>query len=73
MSKILFNFYKTFLSPLFKFLFGGGCRFSPTCSEYFDESCQKFGFLRGSFLGTKRLLKCHPWGGSGFDPVPSKF
>ncbi len=45
------------------------CRFRPTCSEYSMEAFQRLGFLKGTFLTMKRLLRCHPWGGHGFDPV----
>ncbi|MGD9810318.1 MAG: membrane protein insertion efficiency factor YidD [Sphingobium sp.] len=46
------------------------CRYHPSCSQYAIEALQKYGALRGSWLALKRLLRCHPWGGSGFDPVP---
>lgn len=63
------RFYKKHISePLVK-SFGGGCRFTPTCSEYTIEALEKYGFLKGIFLGVKRLLKCHPLGGLGYDPV----
>jgi len=73
MFKNLFSFYKKTLSLSLKTTFGGGCRFSPTCSEYFTLSCRRFGFLKGTLLGFKRFLRCHPWGNFGFDPVPLKF
>ncbi len=50
---------------------GSGCRFTPTCSAYFLEAVETFGIARGSWLGVKRLGRCHPWGGHGFDPVPN--
>ena len=46
------------------------CRFTPTCSEYMRQAIVKHGPIKGLWLGTKRLLRCHPWGGSGYDPVP---
>lgn len=46
------------------------CRYLPSCSEYMIEAVQKHGAIKGGWLGTKRLLRCHPWGGSGYDPVP---
>jgi putative membrane protein insertion efficiency factor len=46
------------------------CRFQPSCSAYAIGALQRYGALRGSLLAAKRLLRCHPWGGSGYDPVP---
>lgn len=46
------------------------CRFTPTCSHYAIDAFSKYGIIKGFFLTTKRLLRCHPWGGSGHDPVP---
>jgi putative membrane protein insertion efficiency factor len=48
------------------------CRFAPTCSEYALDALNRFGALRGTYLTTRRVLRCHPWGGSGFDPVPDR-
>ncbi len=48
------------------------CRHVPTCSQYMIEAIQIHGVIKGIFLGTKRLLKCHPWGTHGYDPVPPK-
>ncbi len=64
--------YKKFISPTLEALFGKACRFTPTCSQYTIEALEKYGAVRGLNLGIKRFLKCHPWGGSGFDPVPLK-
>ena len=58
--------YQTIISPLL----GPSCRFTPTCSQYAVEAIQKYGPFKGSCLSFKRILKCHPWGGSGYDPVP---
>jgi len=58
--------YRYFISPLL----GANCRFSPTCSEYAKDAITRYGALRGGLLTVKRILKCHPWGGSGYDPVP---
>lgn len=49
------------------------CRYTPTCSAYAIEAVKKHGILKGLYLGTKRILSCNPWGGSGYDPVPEKF
>tara|TARA_Y100001958_G_scaffold60479_1_gene40737 strand:- start:286 stop:501 length:216 start_codon:yes stop_codon:yes gene_type:complete len=57
--------YQKILSPFFP----SSCRFTPTCSEYSKQSILKYGLLKGSYLGVKRILKCHPWGESGYDPV----
>ncbi len=46
------------------------CRFEPTCSHYFYQALETHGLLKGSFLGIKRILRCHPWGGCGYDPIP---
>lgn len=46
------------------------CRFIPTCSEYARQAIVKYGPLKGSYLAVKRILRCNPWGGSGYDPVP---
>jgi len=48
------------------------CRYSPTCSHYTIEALNKHGLLKGSWFAIKRISSCHPWGGSGYDPVPEK-
>jgi len=58
--------YQLTLSPWL----GRQCRYLPTCSAYAAEAIERFGPLRGSWLALKRLGRCHPWGGSGYDPVP---
>ncbi len=60
--------YRLVLSPLL----GPSCRFYPTCSSYAIEALKKHGIIRGIWLTIKRLIKCNPWGGQGFDPVPPK-
>jgi len=67
--RILINIYQNTLSTLFRILFGKGCRFQPTCSEYAKEALDKYGIIKGTGLSLKRLSRCHPWGGSGYDPV----
>lgn len=66
------HFYQRFISPAIHFIGGPGfgCRYQPTCSQYFLEAVVHHGALKGSWLGLKRLSRCHPWGGQGFDPVP---
>ena len=65
---LIIRVYQKWISPLFP----AKCRYQPTCSQYCVEALQKHGFLRGGFLGLKRIFSCHPWGGSGHDPVPEK-
>jgi uncharacterized protein len=69
--RFLVRAYQCTVSPLFSFLCGpgSGCRFTPTCSAYFLEAVETLGVARGSWLGLRRLARCHPWGGHGFDPV----
>jgi uncharacterized protein len=64
---LLIRLYKVTLSPLF----AGSCRYTPGCADYMSESITRFGLLRGGWMGTKRLCRCHPFGGHGFDPVPT--
>ncbi|GAB4135517.1 MAG: membrane protein insertion efficiency factor YidD [Ignavibacteriales bacterium] len=58
--------YQIFISPLFP----SSCRYTPTCSHYTFEALKKYGLFKGGWLGIKRISRCHPWGGSGYDPVP---
>ncbi|MEO8235671.1 MAG: membrane protein insertion efficiency factor YidD [Flavobacterium sp.] len=60
------RFYQIVISPLTP----ATCRFTPTCSHYTAEALQKHGLFKGGYLGAKRILSCHPWGRSGYDPVP---
>ncbi|MEN6537712.1 MAG: membrane protein insertion efficiency factor YidD [Bryobacteraceae bacterium] len=62
---LLLHAYKRFLSPLLP----SACRFYPTCSEYMCQAVEKYGAAHGIWLGTKRLLRCHPFQAGGFDPV----
>jgi len=70
--RLLIRSYQICISPVLTLLTGphAGCRYQPTCSQYFLEAVEAHGALRGSWLGLKRLLRCHPWGGQGWDPVP---
>jgi uncharacterized protein len=58
--------YQLVVSPLLL----PSCRFLPSCSEYAAEAIERYGALRGSVLALRRLARCHPWGGTGYDPVP---
>jgi putative membrane protein insertion efficiency factor len=58
--------YQILLSPILPM----ACRYTPTCSHYAVQALRKHGPFKGSFLATKRILSCHPWGGHGHDPVP---
>ena len=62
----LIAFYRTCISPLLP----PACRYTPTCSQYAKEAIQKYGPFKGGWLAFKRILRCNPWGGSGYDPVP---
>jgi putative membrane protein insertion efficiency factor len=64
--------YQLTLSPLQTFLFGptGGCRFTPTCSQYAMDAIRAQGAMAGGWLAAKRICHCHPWGRCGHDPVP---
>ena len=59
-------FYRKCISPMTS----PSCRFTPTCSQYAVEAIKKHGPFKGLYLAVKRILRCHPWGGSGYDPVP---
>lgn len=71
--RILIRFYQRILSPMLKFASGptGGCRYTPSCSHYYLQAVELHGPFRGSWYGICRIFRCHPWGGSGYDPVPS--
>jgi putative membrane protein insertion efficiency factor len=62
----LVRFYQLAISPHLP----GACRYQPTCSQYMIEAISKHGSLKGTWMGLKRIGRCHPWGGHGFDPVP---
>jgi len=63
---LLIKGYQNFISPLFP----PTCRFTPTCSQYTVEALKNYGLFKGGWLALKRISKCHPWGGSGSDPIP---
>jgi len=62
----LIRFYQICISPLTP----AACRFTPTCSQYALEAFRKYGIVKGFYLSIRRILRCHPWGGHGYDPVP---
>ena len=62
----LIKIYQNIISPLFP----PTCRYTPTCSEYAIQSLKKYGLVKGVYLSIKRIVNCHPWGGSGYDPIP---
>ena len=63
---ILIRIYQVAISPLL----GSNCRYHPTCSHYAYEAIEKYGVIKGGWLGFKRILRCHPWQDGGYDPVP---
>jgi putative membrane protein insertion efficiency factor len=63
---LLVRFYQLAISPYTP----ATCRYSPTCSQYTLEALKKHGLFKGSWLSTKRIFSCNPWGGKGYDPVP---
>ena len=62
---LLIRGYQKLISPLFP----PSCRFYPTCSAYFIQALEKYGFFKGSYLGIRRILRCHPWNPGGYDPL----
>ena len=65
---LIIKFYKYFISPYFL----SNCRYLPTCSEYSINALQVHGLIKGLYYSSKRIIRCHPLGGQGFDPVPKK-
>jgi len=63
---LIIKLYQLFLSPVLK----KNCRFQPTCSSYMIQTIEKYGSIKGIYLGLKRLLKCHPFHKGGYDPIP---
>ena len=69
LAKILIGMIRLYQVTLSPFI-GRACRYTPTCSNYGIEAIRKHGPFRGLWLALRRILRCHPWGGSGYDPVP---
>lgn len=65
---LLIRFYQKVISPFFP----STCRYVPSCSQYTAEAIQTHGPIKGIWLGAKRIARCNPWGGHGYDPVPGK-
>ena len=65
---LVIKIYQLFISPLTP----ATCRYNPTCSHYAKEALETHGLFKGGWLSVKRIFSCHPWGGSGYDPVPKK-
>ena len=68
LAKGLIRFYQYGISPML----GKNCRHTPSCSEYTLQAIQEWGFFRGTWVGIKRIVRCHPWGTHGYDPVPKR-
>lgn len=66
LALFLIRMYKRLISPLLP----ASCRFVPTCSQYTYEAIERYGVLKGSWMGAKRISRCHPWHPGGYDPVP---
>ena len=66
LALFLIRLYKKLISPLLP----ASCRFVPTCSQYTYEAIERYGVLKGSWMGAKRISRCHPWHPGGYDPVP---
>ena len=66
LALLLVRFYQIAIRPLLP----NACRYTPSFSEYATEAINKYGALKGVWMGLKRILRCHPWGGHGYDPVP---
>jgi uncharacterized protein len=71
LSLLLIRLYRVTLGPLFALM--SGCRFAPTCSEYGYTAIERFGWRRGWWMAVRRIGRCNPWGGSGYDPVPDEY
>ena len=68
LARLLIRAYQIFVSPWL----GANCRYHPTCSQYTLEAVERYGTLRGSWLGARRIARCHPFHPGGIDPVPDR-
>ena len=70
--RLVIRGYQLLIRPILHAIGGPncGCRYTPSCSHYFLEAVETHGALKGSYFGIRRILRCHPWGGCGYDPVP---
>jgi putative membrane protein insertion efficiency factor len=64
--------YRLLVSPILTMLFGRACRFEPSCSRYAEQAIRTHGMMRGVLMAARRLARCHPLGGHGYDPVPAR-
>lgn len=71
LSLLLIRLYRVTLGPIFGLM--SSCRYTPTCSEYGSTAIERFGWRRGWWLAVRRIGRCNPWGGSGYDPVPDEY
>jgi putative membrane protein insertion efficiency factor len=72
LARAVIRGYQILLSPVLVAMFGRACRFEPRCSAYALEAIENHGLIRGGAMAARRLLRCHPLGGHGYDPVPAR-
>jgi uncharacterized protein len=68
----LLRIYRAIISPMLMGIYGPACRFEPSCSEYARDSIEAYGMMHGGAMALRRLARCHPLGGHGYDPVPAR-